>query len=150
VAVFNTILVPTDYSENADAALATAARLAAAVGASLRVAHVGSASAVREAVKAGLLAPGDDDAMIERKVQEARARRMTAFLAPLGDVAHEVETVFLTGDPSREVVCYARENGIDLIVMGRRGQTLADVMLGTVAERVVRHAPCPVMIVRRP
>lgn len=102
----------------------------------------------REAIKEGLLATGDDDAAVERKVNEAHARRMDAFLAPLGDAAASVERVLLHGDPSHEVIEYAKASGVDLIVMGRRGTTLADVMLGSVAERVIRHAPCPVLIVR--
>jgi nucleotide-binding universal stress UspA family protein len=149
MATFSNILVPTDFSENAAAALATASRLAADLGATLRVAHVGSASAVREGIKAGLLSRGDDDATLERKVREARVRHMEQFLAPLGDAAKGIETLFLSGDPSREIVDYARDNGVDLVVMGRRGVTLADVMLGSVAERVIRHASCPVLIVRR-
>jgi nucleotide-binding universal stress UspA family protein len=150
MALFHTILVPTDFSENADAALETAVALADALGAAVRVAHVATKSSVREAVKAGLLAPGDDDATVERKVRELREMRMATHLAALGERAATVEQVYLAGDPSCEIVDYASANGVDLIVMGRRGTTLADVMLGSVAERVVRHANCPVLIVKRP
>jgi universal stress protein A len=149
MATFKTILVATDFSDNAAAALETARRLADDLGASLRVAFVGSSSAVRDAVKAGLLAAGDDDAALERKVRELRERRMDEFLAPLGDAAAAVERTYLVGDAAREIVANARETGVDLVVVGRRGVTLGDVVLGGVAERVVRHAPCPVLIVRR-
>ncbi len=148
MAIFSSILVPTDFSENAAAALQTAFELANALGATVRVAYVGATSAVRDAVKSGLLTKGDDDETLARKVREAHVARMESFLAPLGAGAQGIETIFLSGDASREIVRYARDNGIDLIVMGRRGITLGDVMLGSVAERVVRHAPCPVMIIR--
>lgn len=149
MATFTKILVPTDFSDYSMHALQTAMALAKDLGATFRVAHVGAKSTVREAVKAGLIAAGDDDDALDRKIKERRVAAMQSFLAPLGDAAAGVETVFLSGDPANEIDCYARDNGVDLIVMGRRGVTLGDVMLGSVAERVVRHAPCPVLIVRR-
>lgn len=148
MSIFRTILVPTDFSKNASAALATAAALSAELGSTLRVAFVGSAGAVRDAIKAGLLSREDDDETLAKKVRAAHVANMEAFLAPLGSSANGVESVFLSGDASREIVAYCREHDVDLIVMGRRGITLGDVMLGSVAARVVRHAPCPVMIVR--
>lgn len=150
MACFKSILVPTDFSENAAAAFVTATKLAADLGATIRVANVVPASVVREAIKTGMLTSGDDDATIEQKVHDDRARRMDAFLAPFGETATGVEHVFLKGKPAHEIVRYAKENGIDLIVMGRRGVTLADVILGSVAENVIRHAHCPVMIAKRP
>ena len=149
MAIFQTILVPTDFSENAKAALVTASRLASELGAGLRVAYVRPSSAVREAIKGGMLATGDSDETLERKVREKCDRTLDEFVAAADLDAAKVERVVLHGDPSREIVTYARENGVDLIVMGRRGVTLADVMLGSVAERVVRHADCPVLIVKR-
>jgi universal stress protein A len=146
---FNTILVPTDYSENAGAALSVASRLAADCGAKLVVAHACGRGAVREAIQHGLLAPDDDDATVAAKVKASHEARLAEFVAPLGAGAPSVERVLLFGEPARAVVDYAREHGVDLIVMGRRGVTLADVMLGSVAEKAVRHAHCPVMIVKR-
>ena len=149
MAIFRTILVPTDYSDNAKAALVTAAQLAAELGAELRVAHVRPKSAVREAVKGGMLASGDDDETIERKLRIKHAKTLDEFVEAAGLDPATVEHMVLAGDPAHEVVTYARANAVDLIVMGRRGVTLADVMLGSVAERVVRHADCPVLIVKR-
>jgi nucleotide-binding universal stress UspA family protein len=149
MAIFETILVPTDYSDNAKAALATAAHLASELGSSLRVAHVRPRSAVREAVKGGMLATGDDDESLVRRLREKHEKTLEEFVSAAGLDAAQVERVVLLGDPSREIVAYARANAVDLIVIGRRGVTLADVMLGSVAERVVRHADCPVLIVKR-
>ena len=149
MAMFQSILVPTDYSENAAAALSTAARLAEALGSTLTVVHVSPASALREAVREGWLTKDDDDETVARKVRAEHDRRLQEFLEPLGAHAASIERIIRQGDPPREIARIAAERSVDLVVMGRRGTTLADVMLGSVAERVVRHAPCPVMIVKR-
>jgi nucleotide-binding universal stress UspA family protein len=62
----------------------------------------------------------------------------------------EVATRLLTGVPWDEIVSAARsDSAVDLIVIGTHGRTgLAHVLLGSVAEKVVRHAPCPVLVVR--
>ena len=148
MAMFQTILVPTDYSEHAAAALATAVELAAELGSKLTVLHVMPASALRQAVQEGWLTRDDDDETVQRKVRAEHERRLAAFLAPLGERADSVERVLVNGDPPREIVRFANERGFDLVAMGRRGRTLADVVLGSSAERVVRHANCPVMIVK--
>jgi nucleotide-binding universal stress UspA family protein len=149
MATFQTILVPTDYSENAAAALATAAQLAKEMGASLTVLHVMPESALRTAVKEGWLTPDDDDETVARKAREHHERKLGESLATLGDSAASFDCVLLQGDPPREIVRFANERNFDLVVMGRRGRTVADVVLGSAAERVVRHANCPVMIVKR-
>jgi nucleotide-binding universal stress UspA family protein len=143
--VFSSILVPTDFSETAGQALELAVAIAAESGAKLRVLHVCQSSPVRYAIKEGFLEPGDDDAEVARKVSARLEPSLAEFVATHGDGA-EVATATRFGDPSREIVADAREYATDLVVMGRRGRTLADVMLGSVAERVVRHSPCPVLI----
>ena len=56
-----------------------------------------------------------------------------------------------SNSPATEIVNYARRNGIDLIVMGTHGRgAIAHLLMGSVAERVVRTAPCPVLTVRNP
>lgn len=60
-----------------------------------------------------------------------------------------VETLAIWGNPPAEICRIARERSVDLIVMGTHGRTgLAHMLIGSVAERVVRHAPCSVLIVR--
>jgi nucleotide-binding universal stress UspA family protein len=134
MAIFQRILVPTDYSEHAVEALATAARLAGEMGASVTLLHVMGESALRTAVQEGWLTADDDDETVERKAREHHEAKFDECLATLGDAGAGVERVILRGDP---------------VVMGRRGRTLADVVLGSAAERVVRHADCPVLIVKR-
>ena len=61
----------------------------------------------------------------------------------------EVDTLLLDGTPYLEIVKKSREAGIDLIIMGTHGRTgIKHVLMGSVAERVVRMAPCPVLTVR--
>jgi nucleotide-binding universal stress UspA family protein len=137
------ILVPTDFGESSDAALAYASDLAKAVGAEVIVLHsyeiptIGFpdgaivataelASRVREGAQAGL------DAAVRRNENEG---------VPVRAVVKE-------GDASRTIVEAADELGAELIVMGTHGRRgLPRALLGSVAERVVRTATCPVLTV---
>lgn len=63
----------------------------------------------------------------------------------------EVETIVVPGVPFYEIIKFAKENGINLIVMGTHGRTgIAHILLGSVVEKVVRKAPCPVLTIRHP
>jgi nucleotide-binding universal stress UspA family protein len=63
----------------------------------------------------------------------------------------QVDHVFLEGDPATEIVRYARESGCDMIVMGTHGRTgIERLLLGSVAEKVLRDANCSVMVVKLP
>jgi nucleotide-binding universal stress UspA family protein len=63
----------------------------------------------------------------------------------------EVQAVTAVGEPAAEIVAHARDNAIDLVVVGTHGRTgLTHAIMGSVAERVVRKAPCPVLTVRPP
>jgi len=142
---FKKILVPTDFSAHAESALSTALDLAKQFDASVTLVHVFKPIALAfpdpSAVYNSALAA---DAMNEtaktlnRMRDEASAKASTA-----------VEAVLRTGSPTHEIVDFARSNGFDLIVMGTHGRTgLAHMLIGSVAERVVRTAPCGVLIVR--
>jgi nucleotide-binding universal stress UspA family protein len=149
VSTFRTIVVAVDFSDNALAALQTAVRLADDLGAQMRAVHVVTQSALRMAIQEGIFAADDDDAVVRTKVRAFVERQFAEFFEQAGIAPDRVEQVIMRGDPSRELVGYIRDYGGDLIVVGRRGKTLADVLLGSVAERVVRHASCPVLIVKR-
>jgi nucleotide-binding universal stress UspA family protein len=140
---FSRILVPTDFSETADEALRYAAVLASRLGARLSLVHVFNASGPqRRAVADDLLMP-DLRADILVDIQ----RRFTEREPIVGHVS--VTTRVVSGAPEKAIVEYARDNAIDLIVMGTHGrQGVAHLLLGSVAEHVVRTAPCPVLTVR--
>lgn len=142
------ILVPTDFSATADAALEYAFGLAERFGASIQLLHVLDDPFVFEGMSAEAYiteAPVLRTAMLEDARQRLRHRA-----APReGGVPVETEVLF--GHGARTMAEYAAERGIDLIVMGTHGRTgFAHLMVGSVAERLVRTAPCPVLTVRHP
>jgi universal stress protein A len=138
------ILVPIDFSGDADAAFAYASALAATVGASLHLLHV-----VEDPLAAGVWSSEIYTAEIAglqiNLVRDAEQRLRGYASGKAGEITTEVRT----GHVARAVLEFAKENAIDLIVMGTHGRTgLAHVVMGSVAERVVRLAPCPVLTLR--
>jgi universal stress protein A len=141
------ILVPTDFSADADAALRYAIDLAKPFGAIVELLHV-----VEDPLAAGMWSAEFYTAEIAGlnlnlvKDAEARLRGIveeTKAPLPLSGEVH-IGPAFAT------ILDTAREHGADLIVMGTKGRTgLAHLLIGSVAERVVRLAPCPVLTVRR-
>jgi nucleotide-binding universal stress UspA family protein len=145
---FTRILVPTDFSAPSDAALVTAKDLAARLGASLHLVHVLEdpyAVAAYSADALGYLPPG-----IKESWQREADKHLNALLTPAERTAFKATTtVLFSGSAAREIVEHAQNNDIDLIVMGTHGRGgLAHLLLGSVAERVVRLAPCPVLTMR--
>jgi nucleotide-binding universal stress UspA family protein len=141
-----TIVVPTDFSETSTAALEYGWDLAEALGASLHVLHVildpyGQPWAP-EAFAVSL--PG----LIEQWEREAM-ERMQGMVPPA--IQAKVRVTFATrvGHPFVEILRYAKEQPVDLIVMGTHGRgPVAHMLMGSVAEKVVRKAACPVLTVR--
>jgi nucleotide-binding universal stress UspA family protein len=142
------ILVPTDFSKSSHNALTYGAEFAARFDAELHLLHVVQDLAlfVPEAI---MLAPPMVPP-IEQFVDAARAaldRAVQELAVPNVRIIPQVAE----GAPFEEIIRFAREKDIDLIVMGTHGHTgLAHLLLGSVAERVVRRAPCPVLTVRHP
>lgn len=82
-------------------------------------------------------------------IREAARTRLEDTLRRIREAGIEVEGHLLEDSPSEAIVALARKVGADLIVMGTRGLTgLRHVLLGSVAERTLRHAPCSVLVVR--
>jgi nucleotide-binding universal stress UspA family protein len=138
-----TILVPTDFSEPADEALEYARTLGARVGASVHLLHVMQEPLLAE----GLVAEttiASSPSLHEQTLAEAR----TGLACRSAGTA---SAEFTLGDTVANITAYASRLRADLIVMGTRGRTgMAHLLLGSVAEQVVRTAPCPVITVRRP
>ena len=142
-----TILLATDFSDASEAALGYAKSLAEAFGASLHVLHVLEDLAAHawttEVYVAAL--PGVHEEM-ERQARE----RIEALLTPEERERYRASLVLRSGSPFVEIVRYAREEHADLIVLGTHGRgAIAHMLLGSVAERVVRKAHCPVLTVRQ-
>lgn len=141
------ILVATDFSEASEHALAYATTLARAFDASVHVLHVledlASHAWTTEVYVAAL--PGVHEEM-ERQARE----RLEAVVPPEQRDELRLVTALRTGSAFVEIVRYARDEEVDLIVLGTHGRgAIAHMLLGSVAERVVRKAPCPVLTVRQ-
>ena len=138
------ILVPVDGSEGACRAARFAASLAKETGATLTLLHVYDAPTAA-ALGLTLLPPADVQRMVARLAEGSfdRARKeIVEFGVP-------VETVAVVGQPGKEIVSQAEQLHPELIVMGTRGlSSLQEVLLGSVSEYVLRHAPCPVALQR--
>jgi nucleotide-binding universal stress UspA family protein len=142
-----TILHPTDFSEPSRYAFQVACALAKDHGAKLLVVHAGAIPAI--AYNEGVL----DSVVVPLDLENYKAE-MTAKLHevcpadPQVLVEHRLE---IGPDPVREIVRVAESEGCDLIVMGTHGRTgLRRILMGSVAEYVMRKAPCPVLTVRGP
>jgi len=138
----NSILVPTDFSEGSKRALAYAMRLADAFGASLHVIHVLEESFAL-AGYLELYAPGDYMGAVE---QQARVE-LDAELTADQKSRYAASLVVRTGSSANEILAYLGEHReIDLVVMATAGRGgVARFMMGSVTDRVVRAAPCPVV-----
>jgi nucleotide-binding universal stress UspA family protein len=140
-------LFPTDFSESCGEAMAYACELVNQFDAELHLLHVlhDLAATVPEPELA-IAMWGD----YQREMRESAERALKGLrCSGLREEKIAQRSVRL-GSPANEIVEYAKDNDIDLIVIGTRGRSgLAHVLLGSVAERVVRHAPCPVLTVRQ-
>lgn len=131
------IVFPTDYSPPAQAALPWATALARSLGAKLLLTHVD------ERLPAYRLGPGYSG------VSEPGLQELVKELVAIqpSDAKVDCEHRLLLGDPAQEIVQLAGDERADLIVMASHGRTgLARTLVGSVAEHVLRHAPCPVLI----
>lgn len=140
-----TILVPTDFSPHADRALEFAVELAKSQGAALHLAHVLDVLPYTT-LPGGV--PLYDPSMVAR-AREELVKSLTIAKERLSKAGvTRVETTLIEGQPQREIVYLAEQIPAQLIVMGTHGRSgLAHAFLGSVAERVVRKAPCPVITV---
>jgi nucleotide-binding universal stress UspA family protein len=143
------ILVPVDFSPHSDAAVAYGARLAARLNATIQLLHVVEDPFLTGAWSAELYIP-DVGRMIDSAVINAR-HRLDELLPAASAHGAPVSTDVVVGAPSRAIPDYAETNGFDLILMGTHGRTgLTHALLGSVAERVLRHAPCAVLTLKGP
>jgi nucleotide-binding universal stress UspA family protein len=134
------ILVPIDFAEASDAALLYGRNLAKIFGAELHVLNVMENQFLRPTFKS----PAAVDAGVVNHVAKRLTPEDRATL-------HAVTAVRASDEPSDEIVQYAEQEDIDLIVMGTHGRSnVAHLLLGSVAEKVVRTARCPVLTVRHP
>jgi nucleotide-binding universal stress UspA family protein len=139
------ILVPIDFEEVSEHALEHALALAVALKATVHVTHILQLP-VYNFPDASFLASPELIARLSTSAQQ----RLNAVLAKIQDRGVTIESSLREGIPHEEVIATAQAIGADLIVMGTHGRgMIAHALLGSVAERVVRLSPIPVLVVRK-
>ena len=135
------ILVPHDFSDTSSEAVRYAIALARNFSARLYFLHVGHDAVAEFETEFPI---GLDDAL-----DDGVRERLLRIVTPLEKADLNPEFAVRPGTPAAEIVRYAEDEDIDLIVMGTHGRGfVGHMVLGSVAERVVRTAPCPVLTVR--
>jgi nucleotide-binding universal stress UspA family protein len=143
------ILLPTDFSECASHALSFATSLARDANASIICVHV------VEPVMPTVGYTGITEPLPATDISEQLEDSATRELPKIADFEEcaglEIEEVIVHGDAASEIVRVAKERGVDLIVIASHGRTgWGRILFGSTAESVVRHAPCPVLVVKPP
>jgi nucleotide-binding universal stress UspA family protein len=135
------ILFPTDFSTSSDAPLAYATALARDTGATLLIVHVEEPPLAYGGGEMYYGTPEPDYAGLQQMLENVKPT----------DPAVPCERRLLTGSPADTIVEVAAAENVDLIVMGTHGRTgLRRLLMGSIAEAVVRTAPCPVLIFKPP
>lgn len=151
------ILAATDFSDTAAAALAQAAKLAAALGARVTLLHVVYDDKITETLL-GLDAMEyltrivGEGATAEEGAEYLRNSALDKLREAIDNVPEPrpaIDAAVVQGKPAEEVVAYAAANDVDLIVVGTLGRgAIGKAFLGSVADKVIRLAECPVLVVR--
>lgn len=146
MAKFQRILLATDFSEPSSCATELAILMAKTFGGSLDVLHVLESETALMTDGVAYL-PSN----FFEEIEKHAAERLEAVIPREDRDKLAVTLVMRKGAPFLEIIRYARERNMDLIVLGTHGRgALAHVLMGNVAERVVRKAPCPVLTIRHP
>jgi nucleotide-binding universal stress UspA family protein len=146
--ILKKILVATDFGEASEAALTYGRDLARSYGATMHVLHV---------VESVLASIADSESIgtlmdLQTQIERNARKQMESIITDEDRTTLHAQAIVLTsGRAAEAIVEYAKNNAVDLIVMGTHGRrALAHLWMGSVAERVVRMAPCPVLTVRHP
>jgi nucleotide-binding universal stress UspA family protein len=134
-----TILFPTDFSTASDAALEHAATLAKSTGATLLIVHVEEPPLAYGGGELYYGIPEPDSERILKMLEDVKPK----------DASVPFKHRLTMGDPAGEIVRIAGDEGVEMIVLGTHGRTgVTRMLMGSVAEAVVRRAPCPVLVYR--
>jgi len=143
------ILCPTDFSENSKHALKYALALATLSQADLQLFHVVEPITYPQSTE--FFEPVLDEVELMMKMEAAFQQQLEDQVTTLKAEYPKISGKLVTGNTFLEIIQAARDGDVDMIVMGTHGRTgLAHVLIGSVAERVVREAPCPVLTVKHP
>lgn len=145
---FRRILIPIDYSENSKAALAYGADLAVTFGATLDIVHVWDRPTyVTDAVM--VQRPGEAHKPIGELIRENAQKDMDEFIASITlPSGVQIHPRLLSGDPAATLIAELKKGEHDLVVLSTHGRTgFAHLLLGSIAEKLVRMSPIPVLTV---
>ncbi len=141
---FERILFPTDFSDHAAHAQRVAVSLAQQYNAELHLIHV--VQLFSYVVDFGM-----DNSAQYQSVHDSLQKMMDALLDDLADAPFPITGELIQGEPVKEIIRTARKDDSSLIVLGTHGRAaLEHALLGSIAEKVVRKAPCPVLTVPLP
>ena len=138
------VLVATDFSDASNAALLYGRAIARSFAATLAVLHVA------DVVTTGIGDAGGKFDQVQHDADENARAQADALLTTDDRVSlHARATAVTSIDPAQAIVSYATDVGADVIVMGTHGRSgMTHLLMGSVAEGVVRAAPCPVLVVK--
>lgn len=143
---FKKILVPVDFSSHCKLAVKYAVAIARKFGGKLFLLYV---SYDPEPALSRVHIPNYEE--FRQNLLEKAAEDLADFIPPDLRKGLEAEEIVVEGVPHDEIVRQARNKEVDLIVMATHGRTgLSHVLMGSVTEKVLRHAPCPVLAIRNP
>jgi nucleotide-binding universal stress UspA family protein len=139
------VLVATDFSETSDAALDYGREMARTFGSTLHVLHVADSVYLMYGGETYTTVVPD----LQEEVEAAARKRLEALLEHEDSALHVKPAVVAAISPAAAIVDYAGQHEIDLIVMGTHGRgAFSHLIMGSVAETIVRSAVCPVLTVR--
>lgn len=144
------ILLATDGSENASLASSTATDLAKSTNSELHVVYVGHMPSIFYESPGAMALDPDLQSRMEEDAEEAAKTKLKQQVQKIREADTEVARIHArVGFPAAEIVRVAEELGAGLIVMGSRGLGgLSRALMGSVSDSVIRHAHCPVLVVR--
>jgi universal stress protein A len=142
------ILVPTDFSDHAGSALKYGREFAETFGAELLILHV--VEPIYYATPADMYVTSPNLSMLLDEQRKIATRQLARISAVLKKAGQRHRTLLKTGTPAQVIADTAQDTRADLIIMSTHGRTgLAHILVGSVAEKVVRHASVPVLTLRR-
>ena len=145
--LFYRIVVPTDFSGGSEDAWAPAQRIAEAVGSEIVLVHV----FVEPPSYGEASLPVDSAWQVIESARKWVEQELEKWAGAAKEKGISVRTFVRTGSPYQGIVDLATDERADLVVMGTHGRSgMSRILLGSVADRVIRLAPCPVLTVRKP
>lgn len=141
------IILATDFSEASQDAIKYAKWISTSLAAELKILHVFEPSGWM-VPSPYYYTPGFEE-WVETSIENTRQKGREALETLAESFGEHTETIFIEGDPSKEIVRAAAEQNTDLLILGTHGYTgWNHLTLGSIAEYVVRHAPCPVLTIK--